>query len=246
LHTCCSIACTGTVLLFCWWQDSGECRSECEDGRQRTSWLIGLTKTTPANGVGNKRIDIRSTIQDFKQKCEAWGGHTAGMTLEIKHLKFDSLPEYLAVHGRQAAPLPVLPEGGDDYQIPAVHAGTADQTGTPKSDKAESRVPDTASNAQAADAQPASDTGGHMENQGEPETALRAEGESPAEPEKFASPDVTARPLTEVNQTPDTASDRRASSGNAGGSPVGSKRKRDEPAPERDGAQRLHSQQVAV
>lgn len=78
-------------------------REYCEDGRQRTSWVIGVKKQAQAHNTAARRIDIRATIADFKTKCEHWTGHTAGMTLEIKHLKFDSLPPYLAAHAQAAA-----------------------------------------------------------------------------------------------------------------------------------------------
>lgn len=109
------------------------CREHCEDGRQRTSWVIGVKKQAQAHNTAAKRIDIRATIADFKTKCEHWTGHTAGMTLEIKHLKFDSLPPYLAAHAqaaaeRAASKVPAIASTQDGV---AAHAGTGSASPTP-------------------------------------------------------------------------------------------------------------------
>lgn len=100
-------------------QADATCREYCEDGRQRTSWVIGVRKQDQAHNTAAKRIDIRATIADFKTKCEHWAGHTAGMTLEIKHLKFDSLPQYLAAHAQAAANATVA----NDANVPAPDPG---------------------------------------------------------------------------------------------------------------------------
>lgn len=84
--------------------------------------MIGVRKQAQAHNTAAKRIDIRATIADFKTKCEHWTGHTAGMTLEIKHLKFDSLPPYLAVHAQAAAERTVTTAAGAAL-VPAPEAG---------------------------------------------------------------------------------------------------------------------------
>jgi hypothetical protein len=74
-------------------------REHCPDGRQRTSWVVGLKRAPAANPhmrqPGN-RVDLRTTIQEFKATCERWPGFRAGMAIEISSFKHDAIPEYLA------------------------------------------------------------------------------------------------------------------------------------------------------
>lgn len=73
------------------------CREHCEDGRQRTSWVIGLKR--PPNGpvhMRTNKVDLRTIIAEFRATCERWPGYVPGMTIEIKSLKRESLPDYLA------------------------------------------------------------------------------------------------------------------------------------------------------
>lgn len=219
------------------------CREECSDGRQRTSWLIGLTKNAPVNGVGNRRIDIRSTIQDFKGKCETWAGHGADMTLEIKHLVFNSLPEYLAVHGRVAAQQAVDQERSPPTAAPAVeqqplseqwNGEQADAPGT-----AAELISDTKMESEPTDKQ--SKASLQAVNSANPESSVKEEGNVDE------SMQGDEEGCTDAVSDADDASEPKSSAGGSEtDSPVGSKRKRDEAeANSRDGVQRITSMPVS-
>lgn len=155
VNDCCGHACEQVYRC---------CRTECADGRQRTSWLIGLSLNAPVNSAPH-RLDIRSILHDFKGKCETWTGFGAGMTLEIKEIKFRNLPDYLAVYGRVAVPKTVHQE-----QSPPTAPASAVEKMLLTDQKSGSQ-----SGAQSTAATPVSDTKMESENADKPLASAESE-----------------------------------------------------------------------
>lgn len=211
------------------------CRTECVDGRQRTSWLIGLTKVAPTNGASStRRIDIRSTIHDFKGKCETWAGFGADMTLEIKHLLFASLPEYLAVHGRAAAQSQSSQSINQVNQVespPNAPASAAEQRPlTEQRNGAQPDAPSTAA-AQVADTKMESE---NTENQNKADVQTTSAEQPCSSTRSHEKVDASMQGdeeccAADAGGTDGDAVDLKASvGGGEQASPVGAKRKREE------------------
>lgn len=215
-------------------------REECTDGRQRTSWLIGLTKHAPVNAAANRRIDIRSTIQDFKSKCETWTGHGADMTLEIKHLVFNSLPEYLAVQGQMVAQKAADQEASPPAAVPAAEQRPATSTGQRNWTRAD------ATNGTAELMSDANANHEQSENQAQAATRTTNTCHAPDSRDMDTKTDVNMQGdsqghLKEPGCSTSDGRDARACASETA-SPLGAKRKRNEvDGNHRDGLQRISS-----
>lgn len=78
----------------------GVCRDspDCDDGRTRICWVIGIKKApAPAQqpSSGKTRIDMRQPVSDWTMACQTWAGYRPGMSVVVTTMHVNALPEYL-------------------------------------------------------------------------------------------------------------------------------------------------------
>lgn len=161
------------------------------------------------------------------------------MTLEIKHLVFNSLPEYLAVHGRAAAQRAVEREESPPAAAPVVEQ----RLPAGQRNGARPAAPDAAAEL-LSDANMESE---HTENQNKASAQAANSADPPPSAVEEGKADANMQVdeqggAEDVGDAGGDASEGKAGAGGSEASPLGAKRKRDDAeGNHRDGVQRISS-----